>query len=613
MAESNLKGKKLLVIVESPTKSQHIQEYLRKAGYNAKVMASKGHIMELANGGSYFNTGVDPKNGFKMDIKVSQDKKDTVAKLKAQADWADLVVLMSDPDREGYVISWSLIKFLKLPKSKYVRAVTHEITPKAVVDAIEHPVKMDDDLVEAGLARMALDKMLGFRLSPVARNAVGARSVGRCQSCGLKLIADREREIQNFKPETYYDLYLNFEKNGTAFKAKYVGTAGNPIDRLKSDDEVKAVEAACVGDYAIQGIDKKEKQESPKPPFNTPSFQQEASSKLGLSVKDAMSVAQKIFEAGKITYMRTDDDTMSPEFLPVIENYVKATYGDKAYNKPRVGKKTGDEQAGHECLRVTNPALTPSKFAKIDADDLHQKVYKMIWQRTIAACLPNAVYSETGYLINNSGQKFLLASKELIEEGFRVVYNYKDDDDSDGEVVKETFKKGEKLRKCSLEDQKKATKPKPRYTEATLVKELQKQGVGRPSTYATIVDTVLSESRGYATKDGKSIVPTELGMKLAEYLDKYFNGIIKLDYTREMEESLDKIASGKLTRPDFLHGFYDAMENTIKSDPSIKATQATDKICPECGKPLVIRRSKYGKSFLGCSGYPKCHHIENLK
>ena len=613
MAESNLKGKKLLVIVESPTKSQHIQEYLRKAGYNAKVMASKGHIMELANGGSYFNTGVDPKNGFKMDIKVSQDKKDTVAKLKAQADWADLIVLMSDPDREGYVISWSLIKFLKLPKSKYVRAVTHEITPKAVVDAIEHPVKMDDDLVEAGLARMALDKMLGFRLSPVARNAVGARSVGRCQSCGLKLIADREREIQNFKPEAYYDLYLNFEKNGTAFKAKYVGTAGNPIDHLKSDDEIKAVKAACIGDYAIQGIDKKEKQESPKPPFNTPSFQQEASSKLGLSVKDAMSVAQKIFEAGKITYMRTDDDTMSPEFMPVIENYVKTTYGDKAYNKPRIGKKTGDEQAGHECLRVTNPALTPSEFAKIDADDLHQKVYRMIWQRTIAACLPNAVYSETGYLIDNSGQKFLLASKELIEEGFRVVYNYKDDDDPDGEVVKETFKKGEKLQKCSLEDQKKVTKPKPRYTEATLVKELQKQGVGRPSTYATIVDTVLSESRGYATKDGKSIVPTALGMKLAEYLDKYFNGIIKLDYTRKMEESLDKIASGKLTRPDFLQGFYDAMESTIKSDPSIKAAQVTDKICPECGKPLVVRRSKYGKSFLGCTGYPKCHHIENLK
>lgn len=444
---SDLKGKKLLVIVESPTKAQHIQEYLKKAGYNARVMASKGHIMELSNGGDYYNTGVDPKKDYKMDLKVSPDKKDTVNKLKAQADWADLVILMSDPDREGYVISWSLIKFLKLPKGKYVRAVTHEITPKAVIDAIEHPVKMDDDLVEAGLARMALDKMLGYRLSPVARNSVGARSVGRCQSCGLKLISDREREIRGFTPETYYNLYLNFEKNGTEFKAKYVGTETKQVDRLKSESEVEAVKNACSGDYVIQGISKKEKQESPKPPFNTPNFQQEASSKLGLSVKSAMAVAQSIFEAGKITYMRTDDDTMSPEFIPVIENYVKSVYGDKAYNKPRVGKKSGDEQAGHECLRVTDPALTPDKFAAIDGDALHQKVYKMIWQRTIAACLPNAVYSETGYLIDNNGQKFLLASKELIDEGYRVVYNYKDEDeDEDGEIVKETFKKGEKLK-----------------------------------------------------------------------------------------------------------------------------------------------------------------------
>lgn len=440
------KSKKILVIVESPTKSHHIQEYLQKAGYNARVMASKGHIMELANGGNYFNTGIDPDHDFKMDLKVSQDKKDTVSKLKAQADWADLVVLMSDPDREGYVISWSLIKFLKLQKGKYIRAVTHEITPKAVVEAIEHPVKMDDDLVEAGLARMALDKMLGYRLSPVAKSSVGARSVGRCQSCGLKLISDREKEIINFKPETYYDLYLNFEKNGTEFKAKYVGTDTKQIDHLKSEKEVDAIKKACVGDYVIQGVSKKEKQESPKPPFNTPNFQQEASSKLNLSVKNAMAVAQSLFEAGKITYMRTDDDTMSPEFIPIIEKYIKGAYGEKAYNKPRVGKKTGDEQAGHECLRVTNPSLTPDKFAKQDEDSLHQKVYKMIWQRTIAACLPNAVYSETGYLIDNSGQKFLLASKELVSEGYRVVYNYKDDDDEGEEIVKETFKKGEKLR-----------------------------------------------------------------------------------------------------------------------------------------------------------------------
>ena len=606
------KSKKILVIVESPNKCSHIQEYLKKAGYNARVIASVGHIMELANGGSYYNTGVDPKNDFKMNIKVSDKKKDVVTKLKAQVDWADLVVLMSDPDREGFVISWSLIKFLKLPKTKYIRAITHEITPKAVVDAIENPVKMDNDLVDAGLARLTLDKMLGYRLSPIAKTYVGARSVGRCQSCGLKIIADREREIQNFIPETYFDLYLNFKKNTTEFKAKYVGTPANPIDHLKSQKEVDAVKALCTSDYTIEGIDQKQKQEAPKPPFNTPNFQQEAASKLGLSVKDAMSIAQKLFAAGRITYMRTDDDTVSPEFIPVLENFIKTTYGAKSYNKPRVGKKTGDEQAGHECLRITDPALTPEKFEKIESNPLLYKVYKMIWQRTIAACLPNAVVSETGYLINNNGQKFLLTSKELITEGFKTVYSYKEDDEEDAEVVKETFKKGEKLTNTALADEKKTTKPKPRLTEATLVKELQKQGIGRPSTYATIVETVLSPSRGYAEKDGKSIKPTDKGMELASFLDRSFNNIIKLDYTREMEESLDKVAAGKMTKTQFLTEFYTTMESTIKANPELKAATTTDKICPECGKPLVVRRSKHGKSFLGCSGYPKCHHIENL-
>lgn len=327
------KSQKILVIVESPNKCSHIQEYLKKAGYNARVIASVGHIMELANGGSYYNTGVDPKNDFKMDIKVSPEKHDVVNKLKAQVEWADLVVLMSDPDREGFVISWSLIKFLKLPKTKYIRAVTHEITPKAVVDAIEHPVKMDEDLVDAGLARLALDKILGYRLSPIAKTYVGARSVGRCQSCGLKIIADREKEIKNFIPETYFDLYLNFKKNKTEFKAKYVGTPGKPVDHLKTQKEVDSVKALCNGKYIIEGIDKKEKQEAPKPPFNTPNFQQEAASKLGLSVKDAMAIAQKLFEAGFITYHRTTDEAISEDFItnslkPFIETNLNCQFID---------------------------------------------------------------------------------------------------------------------------------------------------------------------------------------------------------------------------------------------------------------------------------------------
>ena len=615
MAE-DLKNKKILVIVESPSKAEHIRDYLRKAGYKVNVMASVGHIMSLADGGSYYNSGVDPKNNFDLNLKVSEDKYKVVQQLKDQAKTADLVYLMSDPDREGFVISWSLVKFLKLPKTKYRRAVTHEITPKAVVKAIENPIPMDDNLVDAGLARMTLDKMLGYRLSPIGKTYVGAKSIGRCQSVGLRLVAGREKEIQNFVPETYFDLYVNFEKNKTKFKAKFAGnnTIGN-VDHLNSQKEVDAIKANCTKDYVIEAIKKKEKEESPKPPFCTATFQQEASSKLNLKVKDAMAVAQKLFESGRITYIRSDDTTIAPEFIPTLQAYIENAYGKKAWTKPRIGKKQENAQEGHECLRVTDPSLTPDEYNKIDANNLNQKVYKLIWQRTIAAALPNAKISETQYLIDNNGEKFILVSKEITSLGYREVYTYKDDDAKDDSgVVKETFAKGEVLKNCKLEDVKKETRPPARYTEATLIKKLETSGVGRPSTYATIVETVLSTTRGYAELQDKSIVPTERGMQLAAFLDRNFNNIINTDYTKKMEESLDKIASGKETKLEFLTEFYNTLENTIKNNSEISASaQTTDEVCPLCGAPMVVRRSRFGSLFLGCSKYPKCRGIKNLK
>ena len=611
-----LRDKKILVIVESPSKATHIKDYLRKEGYQVNVMASVGHIMEVANGGTYHNSGIEPTKDFELNLKVSADKYKVVEQLKTQAKTADLVYLMSDPDREGEVISWSLVKFLKLPKTKIRRAVTHEITPKAVVKAIENPIPIDNNLVDAGLARMTLDKMLGFVASPIAKTYVGAKSVGRCQSVGLKLVADREKEIQNFVPETYFDLYVNFEKNKTKFKAKFAGnnTIGN-VDHLNSQKEVDAIKANCTKDYVIEAIKKKEKEESPKPPFCTATFQQEASSKLGLKVKDAMAVAQKLFEAGRITYHRTDDTAFAPEFIPILQSYIEGVYGKKAWTKPRVGKKQENAQEGHECLRVTDPSLTPDAYNKIDANNLNQKVYKLIWQRTIAAALPNAKISETQYLIDNNGEKFILASKEITSLGYREVYTYKDDDAKDDSgVVKETFTKGEVLKNCKLEEVKKQTKPSPRYTEATLIKKLETSGVGRPSTYATIVETVLSATRGYAELQDKSIVPTERGMQLAAFLDRNFNNIINIDYTKKMEESLDKIASGKETKLEFLTEFYNTLENTIKNNSEISASaQTTDEVCPLCGAPMVVRRSRFGSLFLGCSKYPKCRGIKNLK
>lgn len=611
MRDKNLK---YLVICESPGKVKHLQEYIKKAGYtNVHVMASVGHISEIRNGGSYYNTGIEPTKDFEMDLAISADKKDVVNKLLEQVKWSDHVVLASDGDNEGAQISWSLVKFLKLKKGTYSRMITHEITPTAVAKAFENPVEMDTLNATAAQARMCLDKLCGYRLSPIAKTYIGARSVGRTQSAGLKIIVDRENEIKNFKPETYFDLYLSFKKNKTDFKAKYVGSdTSGQIDKIKTKAEIDSIIKLCNKNYIIEGIDKKERQEAPKPPFMTSSFQQEVASKLSLSVKDAMSCAQKLYEQGYCNYLRTDDDTMAPEFVETLKAYINKNY-NKCFVQPRISKKSGNEQEGHECFRITNPSMTPELFAKTEPNTLLQKVYKIIWQRTIAACMPNAIYSDTGYLINNNGQKFLLSSKELIKEGYKAVYSYKDDDDEETEVVKESFSKNEVLENTKLDSQTKTTRAPARYSEASLIAALKRMEIGRPSTFATIVETVLSPSRGYATKDGKSIVPTEKGMQLSAFLDRSFSNIINLEYTRQMEESLDKIANGKLTKSEFLTEFYNDLESTIKNNPELKAAQTIDKICPECGKPLLIRRSKYGTSFLACSGYPQCKHTESLK
>ena len=613
MRDKNLK---YLVIVESPNKCQHFQDYLRKAGYKVNVVASVGHISNIKDGGNYYNTGIDPQNDFEMNLAISEDKHKVVQQLKDLSKTADHIVLATDGDNEGAQITWSLIKFLNLKKNKYSRLITHEITPKAVVKAFENPVELDTNNAMASQARMILDKLLGYRLSPIAKTYIGAKSVGRCQSVGLKLVADREKEIQNFVPETYFDLYLNFEKNKTKFKAKFAGNneMGN-IDHLKSQAEVNKIINNCIKEYVIEAIKKKEKEESPKPPFCTATFQQEASSKLGLKVKDAMAIAQKLFENGAITYHRTDDTAFAAEFVPILQSYIESTYGKKAWTKPRVGKKQENAQEGHECLRITDPSLTPDEYNKIDANNLNQKVYKLVWQRTIAAALPNAKISETQYLIDNNGEKFILVSKEITSLGYKEVYTYKDDDAKDDSgVVKETFAKGEVLKNCKLEDVKKETRPPARYSEATLIKKLETSGVGRPSTYATIVETVLSTTRGYAELQDKSIVPTERGMQLAAFLDRNFNNIINTDYTKKMEESLDKIASGKETKLEFLTEFYNTLENTIKNNSEISASaQTTNEVCPLCGAPMVVRRSRFGSLFLGCSKYPKCRGIKNLK
>lgn len=609
----SIKTRKNLVIVESPSKAKHITEYLKTAGFtHTTVIASVGHISNLKdNTRSYKNTGIFPDDGFRLNIAVTEDKHDVVETLKHQVSKADYVYLMTDGDREGEAIAWSLVKFLKLKPEKCFRAITHEITPKAVVNAIENPVALDDNLVQAAHARMAIDKLVGYSLTPIAKSYIGARSVGRCQSAGLKLVVDREKEIQDFIPETYYDLYLNFSKNGTNFKAKYVGTYNEVIQHLKSTDEVKLVKLKCTDEYMIKNIDKKTKSESPKPPFCTATFQQEAANKLGLKVKDAMSIAQKLFESGKITYHRTDDVSFSPEFVAILKPYVENTF--KNYTAARKSKATGTEQNGHECLRITDPALTPEDFNKTESNQLHQKVYNLIWCRTIAAVLPNAKISETIYNIYNNDQKFTLTSNEIIDEGYRIIY--KSVEEKEADLVKETFSENEILQDCMLEDIKKQTTPPPRYTEASLVKELQTRAIGRPSTFATIVETVLSPTRNYAKLEDKKIVPTELGIQLSHFLDRSFSDLINLNYTKELEEELDEISVGNNSYLNFITKFYNDLDTLITNNKELckEPNNQAIKVCPKCGSPMVIRRSRYGRLFYGCSTYPQCTGIIDVK
>ena len=615
------KSDNILIIVESPTKVKTISSILEKAGYTkAKVTASIGHIMKLKDGGPAYNSGIYPDKNFQMNLVVDSEKKKVVDEINRLAKTADIIYLMQDDDREGSLISWSLLKFCKLPKEKCFRAVTHEITPKAVVYAIEHPVPFNEALVNAGFARMMTDKLIGYALSPLGKKYLGAKSIGRCQSVGLKLVSDREKEILDFVPELYYNLYLKFTKSSKEFKAKYYGYKDEHIEKFTRKVDVDSVIANCKNKpFIIENIEEISHKESPSPPFCTATFQQEASNKLGLKVKDAMSCAQKLFEGikvngehiGLVTYLRTDSTNFAPEFIPELKAYIIDTYGAEYYKNPRKGKSKQTDQNGHEAFRVTDLSMTPDKVAKYVSNELLVKVYKLIWQRTIASAMPNAIINETLYTIDNNEHKFKLSSKTLTNAGYKLVYDY---EDNQLLGCDETFYVNELLENATLESIQQTTKPKARFSEASLVKELEKIGCGRPSTYATIVETVLSPTRGYANLQEKYIIPTDRGMNLADYCDRSFSTLINLNYTKQMEDQLDKIASGDLSLLDYMDNFYKHLTTVIANtgEVGLAADLQEEKTCPNCNGPMVIRRSRFGKLFYGCEAFPRCKGVISI-
>lgn len=622
------KNAKILILVESPNKCATITKITKDLGYkHVTVKASVGHFTEIKDGGGYKNTGIAVRDKFKPNICVSENKKKVVAELKEAVEKADYIYICSDEDREGESIGSRMKTFLKIPESKYGRATFHEITKGAIEKALQEPRKIDQDLVEAAEARQVLDKIMGYALSPLARRNLGCKSVGRCQSAGLLLITERENEIRNFVPEKYYDLYLLFKKHETEFKAKYVGTAEKAIKRIDTLEECEKIKKECATKpFSIKDIEKKELKDNPKPPFTTSTFEQEANKLYGISIDQALSCAQKLFEGinikgehiALVTYIRTDDTSMSPEFTETLERYVKGHYGDKYYAPVRKAAKGETAQEGHECLRVIDLDMTPEKLSGYISDSLLLKIYKLIWERTVMSSMAAAVINDTIYTIKNGKHLFVMHSRELKFDGYRKIRSDADTAVGKEELIKETFAINEDLQDTSLKEEYKETTPPKRYTQATLVKELEDRGIGRPSTFATIVKTVLAEDRGYCevgTGKEKTISPTEKGMRLSEFLHNSFSNVINFDYTKELEANLDKIANGKEDRVEFLQEFFDQLEDSMGKVKPVEriVPEETSEICPNCGKPLLIRTSRAtGKKFLGCSGYPNCKFIKNL-
>lgn len=610
--------KKILLICESPNKILTLKGFLPS---NYTVMASVGHITKIADSGLY-NMGIDVANHFTPDIVVDAAKKDVVKQLKEQIKLSDFVYLGTDGDREGEAIAYYLKTVLKIPDSKYKRIVYHEITKSAVTKAIENARTIDNNMAQAAITRAILDKIVGYRVSPIALTKVGCKSVGRVQSAALKILALRENEIINFNPETYYEIWLPFKKNKKVFRAQYKGTDTKKLVTIKDKKIADKIISECKpGNYIVKNITSKDRNIQSKPPFTTSTFQQEVSSKLGYSTKKAMECAQKLFEGisiagqhvGLITYIRTDSTDMADEFVESLNDFVQKTYGKKYYAPVKKAKKSKNVQDGHEALRVVDLTMTPEKLKSYVNDTQLLKVYKIIYDRTVASAMSDCIMTDTEYSIYNNKHRFALSTHAVKFDGFKAVYGYseeEEDDNKDPQLVID-----EKIKDDEIELIQKDTTPPSRYTEASLIKKMEETGIGRPSTFASTLTTIQDPGRGYVELEGKSLKVTEKGLRLSKFLDSSFGDIINLTYTSEMEENLDKIADGKINYESFLSEFYNKLCEEIKlakqAESDKPAAVKIDRKCPNCGKDLVIRKGRYG-DFIACSGFPKCKYTEKI-
>ena len=601
---------KKLVIVESPHKSKTIEKYL---GKEFKVVSSVGHIRDLSTSGKY-GFGVDIDNNFKPDYKIIKGKNKLVKELKKDIKDADFIYLATDPDREGEAISWHLYDTLGLKEDNYKRIVFNEITKKAVLDSFDKARKIDDDLVKSQETRRILDRIIGFRLSKLMQSKTGGKSAGRVQSVALKLIVDREREIEAFIPEEYFEIEAEFND----FNAK-LDTYNHKKIEIKKESEAKEILSKLSNAFKIESVDKKEKAKKSKFPFTTSTMQQEASTKLGFTSKKTMMLAQKLYEGinlkngaeGLISYMRTDSIRLSDEFVKDTYGYIKDTYGSEYVGYVKKSNKTENVQDAHEAIRPTNINNTPEKIKEYLTNDEY-KLYSLIYYRALASLMKDAKVEATTVILDNNNYQFKTNGQILIFDGYLKVYS-KYEDSEDKILPDFASYKSNVLVANNIEYTSHTTKPPARYTESKLIKEMEELGIGRPSTYAKTIDTI--KERGYVTVEDKKFVPTEVGIEMTDKLQEFFKDIINVEYTKNMEDDLDKIAEGNLEWNKLLSIFYKDFEPKVEvafKNMEKKAPEATGESCPNCGNPLVIKKSRYGK-FIACSNYPTCKYIKNDK
>lgn len=601
---------KKLVIVESPHKSKTIEKYL---GKDFKVVSSVGHIRDLSTSGKY-GFGVDIDNNFKPDYKIIKGKAKLVKELKKDIKDADFVYLATDPDREGEAISWHLYDTLGLKEENYDRIVFNEITKKAVLDSFNKARKIDDNLVKSQETRRILDRIIGFRLSKLMQSKTGGKSAGRVQSVALKLIVDREREIEAFIPEEYFEIEAKFND----FDAK-LDTYNHKKIEIKKESEAKEILSKLSNAFKIESIDKKEKAKKSKFPFTTSTLEQEASTKLGFTSKKTMMIAQKLYEGinlkdgaeGLISYMRTDSVRLSDEFIKDTYGYIKDNYGSEYVGYVKKSNKTENVQDAHEAIRPTNINNTPEKIKEYLTNDEY-KLYSLIYYRALASLMKDAKVEATTVILDNNNYQFKLNGQILIFDGYLKVYS-KYEDSEDKVLPDFSNYKSNVLVANTIEYTSHTTKPPARYTESKLIKEMEELGIGRPSTYAKTIDTI--EERGYVKVIDKKFIPTEVGIETTDKLQEFFKDIINVEYTKNMEDDLDKIAEGNMEWNKLLSIFYQEFEPKVEvafKNMEKKAPEETGELCPNCGSPLVIKQSKYGK-FTACSNYPTCKYIKSNK